>query len=551
MSRVNYRRLGDYIIVVKSKNTDLKATKLLGINIDKFFMPSVANVVGTDLSRYKIVSKNQFACNRMHVGRDYRIPVALSRTDEVFMVSPAYDVFEIIDTQVLNPDYLMMWFSRKEFDRNAWFYTDADVRGGLSWNAFCDMQLPIPTIEKQNEIVKEYNTVVNRIKLNEQLNQKLEETAQAIYKHWFVDFEFPCLPSDYCPHGQINPKLEDRELLTEINKVSTYKRVGGLPVPDGKSWFIYVLLCLPSSKDEQTNEGVNFYKGMTNDLYRRFYEHYTGQGAEWTKTHKPVKIIHWEKFDSKEEAAKREKELKSGYGRTWLNREYEKFKKYGCSAKTGLPAHQTRLMMAGKMVYNDVLEKEIPEGWEVDKIENIISVKDGTHDSPKPTSCGYPLITSTHLKRFDIAIDDAYLISEEDYIQINKRSNVEQYDILFSMIGTVGIINFIQDSKINYAIKNVGLFKSSEKKNISRYIYLYLNSRFIKEYIDSCLSGSTQSYVTLTTLREIPFLHPQENIVNNFEKKVTILLDNIYKKALLSNKLNDLKNILLSKMSKI
>jgi len=191
MSRANYKRLGDYIQAVKNKNTDLKAKELLGINIDKFFMPSVANVVGTDMSRYKTVSKNQFACNRMHVGRDYRIPVALSRTDEVFMVSPAYDVFEITDTEILNPEYLMMWFSRKEFDRNAWFYTDADVRGGLNWKAFCDMQLPIPSIEKQNAIIKEYNTVVNRIKLNEQLNQKLEETAQAIYKHWFVDFNFP------------------------------------------------------------------------------------------------------------------------------------------------------------------------------------------------------------------------------------------------------------------------------------------------------------------------------------------------------------------------
>jgi type I restriction enzyme S subunit len=84
-----------------------------------------------------------------------------------------------------------MWFSRNEFDRNAWFYTDADVRGGLHWKAFCEMTLPIPSLDKQKEIVTEYNTIVNRIKLNEQLNQKLEETAQAIYKQWFVDFEFP------------------------------------------------------------------------------------------------------------------------------------------------------------------------------------------------------------------------------------------------------------------------------------------------------------------------------------------------------------------------
>jgi len=187
----SYRRLGDYIREVKVRNTELKTEKLLGINIDKFFMPSVANVIGTDMSVYKIVKRNQFACNRMHVGRDYRLPVSMSKTDEEFMVSPAYDVFEIINTQILSPEYLMMWFSRREFDRNAWFYTDADVRGGLHWKAFCDMQLPIPSLTKQCEIVKEYNVIQNRIDLNQQLIKKLEETAQAIYKQWFVDFEFP------------------------------------------------------------------------------------------------------------------------------------------------------------------------------------------------------------------------------------------------------------------------------------------------------------------------------------------------------------------------
>ena len=189
--RLNYSPIRSYIAEVKTKNVDLKAKTLLGININKFFMPSVANVIGTDLSNYKIVEKNQFACNRMHVGRDYRIPVALSKSEEQFIVSPAYDVFEIKDTSVLLPEYLMMWFSRKEYDRNAWFYTDADVRGGLPWKTFCEMQLPIPSITKQREIVAEYNVIQNRITLNQQLIQKLEETAQAIYKQWFVEFEFP------------------------------------------------------------------------------------------------------------------------------------------------------------------------------------------------------------------------------------------------------------------------------------------------------------------------------------------------------------------------
>ncbi|MBK8243276.1 MAG: restriction endonuclease subunit S [Saprospiraceae bacterium] len=183
----NYRRLGDYIQELKVRNTEEKAEQLLGINIDKFFMPSVANVVGTDLSVYKLVRKNQFACNRMHVGRDYRLPISMSKSDEEFMVSPAYDVFEIKDPEVLNPEFLMMWFSRSEFDRNAWFHTDGDVRGGLPWKSFCDMQIPIPNPTKQKEIVKEYNVIQNRIALNQQLIQKLEETAQAIYKAWLVE----------------------------------------------------------------------------------------------------------------------------------------------------------------------------------------------------------------------------------------------------------------------------------------------------------------------------------------------------------------------------
>lgn len=201
----NYKRLGDYIQIIKEKNIDLRVTKLLGINIDKFFMPSVANIVGTDLSNYKIVKKNQFACNRMHVGRDYRIPIALSTDENEFIISPAYDVFEIVDTKVLLPEYLMMWFRRKEFDRNTWFHTDADVRGGLPWEAFSNLKLPIPSVEKQQEIVNEYHTIQNRINLNNQLIAKLEETAQTIYKQWFVEG----IDSENLPSGWRTGTLED------------------------------------------------------------------------------------------------------------------------------------------------------------------------------------------------------------------------------------------------------------------------------------------------------------------------------------------------------
>jgi type I restriction enzyme S subunit len=181
------QKLGDYIREVDVRNKDLKVTNLMGIKIDKHFMPSVANTIGTDLSNYKVVSKNQFACNLMHVGRDEKIPIAILLDENKIIVSPAYFTFEIINSELLLPEYLMMWFSRKEFDRNAWFYTDADVRGGMDKRTLMDMQLPIPSIEQQREIVSEYETISRRIKLNEQIIKNLEATAQTLYHKMFVE----------------------------------------------------------------------------------------------------------------------------------------------------------------------------------------------------------------------------------------------------------------------------------------------------------------------------------------------------------------------------
>ena len=204
--RSSFKRIGSYVQQVNARNNGLSVTNLQGVSINKLFMPSVANINGTDLSKYKVVSKEQFAFNPMHVGRDEVLPIGMLETDAPIIVSPAYIVFEIIDKKELLPEYLMMWCRRPEFDRNAWFTTDSSVRGGFSWNDFCEMTLPVPLPDKQQEIVKEYTTIVDRIKLNEQQNQKLEETAQAIYKRWFVDFEFPFSAEYATAVGK--PKLE-------------------------------------------------------------------------------------------------------------------------------------------------------------------------------------------------------------------------------------------------------------------------------------------------------------------------------------------------------
>lgn len=175
-----YDVLGNYIRLIDTRNKDHVTNKVMGISIDKFFMPSVANVIGTDLSKYKLITKGKFACNPMHVGRDERLPVALYEGDKPALVSPAYFMFEIIDTNVLDKNYLMMWFRRAEFDRICWLHTDGSVRGGITWDDICRMELPVPDIGKQRKIVEAYRIVEERISLKRKINDNLEATVQAI-----------------------------------------------------------------------------------------------------------------------------------------------------------------------------------------------------------------------------------------------------------------------------------------------------------------------------------------------------------------------------------
>lgn len=164
---MNYKRLGDYIQLVDERNKDLMVTNLLGINIFKNFMPSVANVSGTDLSKYKVIRKRQFATNIMHVGRDEKLPIALYNDDLPAIVSPAYKAFEVVDGNKLLPEYLMIEFYRPEFDRLTWYYCDSSIRGGLDWERFCDIEIPIPNIEKQKKYVAIYKGLLNNQKVYE------------------------------------------------------------------------------------------------------------------------------------------------------------------------------------------------------------------------------------------------------------------------------------------------------------------------------------------------------------------------------------------------
>lgn len=187
MSKENYRRLGDYIREVDVRNRDLKVKELLGVSVSKEFIPSIANTIGTDMSSYKVVKFRQFVYIEDTSRRGDKIAIALLQDFKEAIVSSIYTVFEVKNQDELLPEYLMMWFRRPEFDRYARFKSHGSAREIFSWEEMCDVFLPIPPIEQQRKIVAEYEAVSRRIRLNEQMIARLEETAQILYRKMFVD----------------------------------------------------------------------------------------------------------------------------------------------------------------------------------------------------------------------------------------------------------------------------------------------------------------------------------------------------------------------------
>ena len=182
-----YRLLGDFIQPVDERNKALKVDYLLGVSISKQFIPSIANIVGTDLSNYKIVRTGQFAYGPVTSRNGEKISIALLR-DKDCIISSSYTVFEVTDNERLDPEYLMLWFSRPEFDRYTRYMSHGSVREIFDWDELCKVELPVPSIEKQRGIVTAYNTITDRIELKRKINDNLDSTMQAIYKNYFVDF---------------------------------------------------------------------------------------------------------------------------------------------------------------------------------------------------------------------------------------------------------------------------------------------------------------------------------------------------------------------------
>ena len=203
-------------------------------------MPSIANTIGTDMSTYKIVERGQFAYGPVTSRNGDKVSIALLDGYDDAIISQAYTVFEVIDHEQLLPEYLMMWFRRSEFDRYARFHSHGSAREIFDWEELCDVMLPIPSITRQREIVAEYETLTNRIRLNNQMIQHLEATAQALYRKTFVDN----IDKENLPEGWRMGTLSELAIITMGQS------------PDGETY-------------NTNGDGTIFYQGRT-DFGRRF-----------------------------------------------------------------------------------------------------------------------------------------------------------------------------------------------------------------------------------------------------------------------------------------
>lgn len=408
---MSYKALGDYIRKVDNKNKDMKVLNLQGLSMTKEFRKSTSNIVGTDLSKYKIVKHGQFCCDFMSVIRVHKLPVVLNNLGEDVIISPAYVVFEIIDENILLPEYLMMWFRREEFDRYADFRCDSSIRGGFQWEELCEVELPIPSIEKQREIVAQYQAIENKIKVNERICEKLEATAQAIYKEWFVDFEFP-------------------------------------------------------------DENGEPYKSS-----------------------------------------------------------------------------------GGKMVYNEELEKEMPEGWEVKTINSLCTIGSSKRIfESEYVSSGIAFYRGKEitLKKEGKTITDPYFISRDRFKELVEKYGIPKNgDILMTAVGTIGSTYMVQDEEFYFKDGNVMWFKDFITGGINFFLYDFMQSDSFKDIISEITIGSTQSAITISTFGNQKILIPNEETLIIYKGKSENINLLIAQYKNLNQKLTQLQSLLLSRLARL
>ena len=410
---MNYRKIGDLIQLVDQRNKDLAISHLVGLTINKKFIPSVANTIGTDMAKYKLIEKNNFVYIADTSRRGDKIGIALLKDFDKAMISQAYTSFKIIDENELSPDYLMMWFSRPEFDRYARYHSIGSVRETFDWADMCEVELPIPSIEEQRQIVAQYQSIVNKIKVNEQICEKLEATAQALYKHWFVDFEFP-------------------------------------------------------------NEQGKPYKSS-----------------------------------------------------------------------------------GGKMVWNEELGKEIPEGWEVGDLEKVIEMFISKRGKSKSL-----MNLQEYSVDFNIPVISAMNISNRKIVKHNTIPfiNIEDYnewmeiklssdDVIMTSEAPLGETYYIANQSKIALSQRLFAFRSNHKFMKGWFLYFWLNDSYAKNDLLGRASGTTVMGIKLSELKKIKILIPEMPILEDIDSQFKEILKLIEIYNTETQKLTQLQSLLLSRLA--
>lgn len=267
-----YKSIDELVERIDDRNSDGKISTLIGVSIDKCFINSVANINGTDLTKYKIIRRDDFAVSLMQVSRDSKIPIARLKDYDQAIMSPAYPIFRVRDTSVILPEYLEMWFMRPEFDREAAFIAVGGVRGSMPWEEFAKMRLPVPSLEKQHQVVRAYQIVADRIAIKRRINDNLRATAETEFFRLIrypqiqevpsQDTEIGAYPSDWIltTLGQVLSTIIDRRGLTPT-------KLGGEWSPDG--------IIAISAKSVKNHELINL--DIANRVDRELYERWMPQ----------------------------------------------------------------------------------------------------------------------------------------------------------------------------------------------------------------------------------------------------------------------------------
>lgn len=197
-----------------------------GINKDKAFMPTVADTNNLDNTKYKIVEKGDFVFSGMQTGRDVCIRIALYDKEEPVLLSPAYTTFRIKDENKILPQYLFIQFNRFEMDRYGWFLSDGSIRSNLDWDRFCDIRIPLPSIEIQNELVATYNGLKSLAEQNEALIEPLNKACEAFIvdcKAKYPEVELSNGQDDYIEICD-ERNSENKYTLDNVRGISTDKK---------------------------------------------------------------------------------------------------------------------------------------------------------------------------------------------------------------------------------------------------------------------------------------------------------------------------------------